>query len=157
MLAKSDPLLTQGKFRELEEKLTHLKNVARPQVASEVRRLAEMGDFSENAAYQMAKGRLRGINSSIDTIENELNHAVLIPSQTQTDTVDIGHTVTVESEGKEKIFQILGSAETNPKKGVISHNSPLGAALMGREVGDSIFVTLAERTVEYRVVRIEQK
>lgn len=152
---KQDPLLTQAKFTELEKKLNRLKTVSRPEVAAEVRRLAEMGDFSENAAYQMAKGRLRGINQTIDTIEFQLDHAVVIPPQAQTDTVDIGHTVTVTDGVKEKTFQILGSAETNPAQGIISYTSPIGAALIGSRRGDVIKIKLARNEVEYRIIEIE--
>lgn len=151
---KPDPLITRAKFAELERKLARLRAV-RPEAAAEVSRLAQLGDFSENAEYQAAKGRLRGINSGIDNLENQLNHAVLISPKKQTDTVEIGHTVTVADGDKQKVFQILGSAETNPGKGIISHNSPIGAALIGRRVGDTVTVKLAERELTYVVIKIE--
>lgn len=151
---KPDPLMTEAKFNELKRELEKLKN-RRPQAAAEVARLAELGDFSENAEYQLAKGRLRGTNNAILRLENELSQAVIIKSSGQTDTMQLGSTVTVESEGEQKTYQILGSAETNPEQGIISHNSPIGAALMGRRVGEEIRVKFANREGVYKVIRIE--
>lgn len=151
---KQDPFLTEGKFNELKDKLERLRDFIRPQAAAEVARLAEMGDFSENTAYQMAKGRLRGVNSAIFKIENQLNHAVIISPQ-ESDVIQVGHTVTIETAGQRKMYQILGSTETNPGEGIISHNSPIGAALIGRRVGDRVNIKLANKETEYKVVRIE--
>lgn len=151
---KNDPLLTKAKFSELEKKLERLIHFSRPRAAEEVARMAQMGDFSENTGYQYAKGRLRGINSAILNIENQLKNAVIIEPQKQTDTVQVGHKVTVECNEKQKTYQILGSTETNPRAGIISHNSPLGAALVGRSVGDIIKIKLADKEAEYKIIKI---
>lgn len=152
---KSDPLLTEGKILELKNKLNRLKNVSRPRATEEVKRLAELGDFSENVEYQIAKGRLRGINDNIVKIENQLKNAVVIPHQKQTDTVELGNKVTIENGKMQKSYQILGSVETNPQKGIISHNSPIGAALMGRKVGEVIKIKIGDKETVYKIVRIE--
>ena len=152
---KIDPLVTEKKYQELNAKLEKLKNMSQPQAAAEVARLAELGDFSENAEYQIAKGRLRGINNSILRLEHQLHQAIIIRPLKQTDTVKIGHTVTVERNGKQNTYQLLGSSETDPQKGIISHNSPLGGALMGRMVGEIIAVKLADKEVDYKIVKIK--
>ncbi|MEK7680752.1 MAG: transcription elongation factor GreA [Patescibacteria group bacterium] len=152
---KPDPLMTKDKFNELEQKLKKLKNVSHPQAVEEVKRLAELGDFSENVEYQLAKGRLRGINNAILKIEYQLNNAVIIEPQKQTNTVQIGHTVTIESDKKQSTYLLLGSSETNPQKGIISHNSPIGAALIGHSVGDTIQAKLANKLVEYKITKIK--
>lgn len=150
----ADPLITRAKLVELQRKLARLKS-ARPEAADEVSRLAQLGDFSENAEYQAAKGRLRGINHGIDHLENQLNHAIIIPQNRETNTIAIGHTVTVADGDKQKTFQILGSAETNPRRGIISHNSPIGAALIGHHVGDNVIIKLAKKEIAYKVIKIE--
>ncbi|MEK9132853.1 MAG: GreA/GreB family elongation factor [Patescibacteria group bacterium] len=152
---KSDPILTEGKFTELKNKLNRLKNLSQPRAIEEVKRLAELGDFSENVEYQIAKGRLRGINDSILKIENQLKHAVIITPQKQIETVQIGHKVTVQSDNKARTYQILGSSETNPHKGIISYNSPIGAALIGRKVGDVVKTKVDHNEVAYKIIRIE--
>src|SRR3989339_2239702 len=150
---KSDPMLTAEKAKELEQKLDRLKNYSRPRAAEEVKRLAELGDFSENVEYQLAKGKLRGINQGILTIENQLKHAVIIDPQKQMDTVGIGHTVTIGNGKTEKSYLILGSSETDPQKGIISHMSPLGAAFLGHKIGDSIQIPNNETV--YKIIKIK--
>lgn len=152
---KPDPLLTQAKFDELQNKLERVKKI-RPQAAAEVSRLAELGDFSENVEYQLAKGRLRGINDKILKLEQHLNRAQIIPDRKQNDRVELGHKVTVEKDGEQKSYQILGSAEIDPMRGIISYTSPIGKALVGREVGDIVGVKLVNgKEVEYKIVKIE--
>lgn len=149
---KTDPFLTLDKFQELERQLERLKK-SQPAAAAEVARLAEMGDFSENFAYQHAKGRLRGINQRILELEHKLNQAEVI-QPSRMDTVELGHTVTVECDGAQKTFQILGSTETDPRRGVISHNSPIGAALLGHKIGDVVRVNIAHKEREYQIISI---
>ena len=144
--------ITREKYDELTALRERLKK-ARPKLADEVKRLAEMGDFSENAAYQIAKGRLRGLNRRLDETEYLLNHAVIIKHQNG-GAAQLGHTVTVEVNGKRKTYRILGSSETDPARGIISHNSPLGAALLGKRVGERVRVPLNNKTVAYTIVNI---
>lgn len=151
---KPDPNLTEEKYNELEKKLLRLKKI-HPAAAAEVKRLAEMGDFSENAAYQIAKGRLRGINQRIIDTEDHLKRAIIINRPKNTGTVELGHKVTVATDGQKKTYTILGSSETNPQAGVISHNSPIGSALIGRRVGDKVKIRLKNREAEYKVLLIE--
>jgi len=151
---KPDPNLTQEKFDALKkEKENIIKNV-RPPLIAEVKTLAELGDFSENAAYQIAKGRLRGLNQRILDIEDQIKNVQIINPSQNTDTISLGHRVTIETNNKQQTFQILGSAETNPGKGIISHNSLLGKALMGRKIGDEIILNLAGKIVEYIITKI---
>lgn len=150
----ADPHITEAKYLELKNKLERLKNHSQPKAISEVKRLAEMGDFSENAAYQIAKGRLRGINRGILEITDHLKRALIIKPQ-KTETVQIGSNITVLVNEKLKDYQILGSSETDPTRGVISHNSPIGSALLGRRVGDIVKIKLADKEVEYRIVEIK--
>lgn len=146
--------MTQAKYDELKRKLEHLQSI-QPAAAKEVQRLAEMGDFSENAAYQMAKGRLRGINQRIMELEDQLARAVLIEPNKNNGTVAVGGFVTVAVHGAQKTYQILGSTETNPASGVISRHSPIGLALLGKKVGDVVSVQLANKLVEYKIIKIK--
>lgn len=154
---KSDPHITEDKFNELKSKLDRLKNTQRPREAEEVKRLAAMGDFSENAGYQLAKSRLRGINQRILDIEDLLSRAEIIKPIKNTGKVQLGNYVTIENleTNKQKTYQILGSAETNPTSGVISHNSPLGSALLGKEIEEIISLKINNKTVSYKIIKIE--
>jgi transcription elongation factor GreA len=150
---KPDPHLTAEKIRELENKVARMKSKL-PYLIEEVRRLALMGDFSENFAYQMAKGQLRGLNQRIADTEDHLHKAIIIKPSGDASEVRLGHNITVEVGGQEKIYLLLGSSETNPTKGVISHNSPIGAALLGHRVGEKVKVRLANKEVEYKIIKI---
>lgn len=136
---KADPYITQEKYSELQNNLERMKG-SRPRLASEVKRLAANGDFSENAEYQIAKGRLRGLNQRIIETEDHLKRAIIIQPSEIFDTVQLGSRVTVESNGKEKTYLILGSSEVNLDKNIISYNSPIGSALIGKRVGDEIII-----------------
>ncbi len=151
----NDPHLTAAKLAELKKHLVHLKKVSQPQAIAEAQRMAAHGDFSENAGYQVAKARLRGINNRILEIEEYLKHAVVIEPSKDTSTVQLGHTVTIQSATGSKTYTILGSTETNPTAGVISHNSPLGIALLGRRVGDVVTIPLAKgKSSSYTITAI---
>ena len=151
---KSDPYITKDKFFELKNKLEKLK-LRQPKVISEVKRLAADGDFSENAAYQIAKGQLRGLNEHILEIEEHLKQAQIIKQRISHAQVGLGSRVTVFVSGQKKTYLILGSSETNPNKGIISRNSPLGLALMGRKLGERVKVILANKETEFKIIRIE--
>jgi transcription elongation factor GreA len=151
---RRDPHMTQQKFDELTKQLAHLLK-ARPGAAAEVKRLAEMGDFSENAAYQLAKGRLRGLNQRVMEIEDHLKFAQIISSENKSGIVQLGSTVTVDQAGKQQTFRILGPTETNPAQGIISHKSPLGAALMGKRAGDISRILLGDKETEITLVKVE--
>ncbi len=150
----TDNLMTQAKFDELQNKLASLK-ASRPQAAKDVARLAEMGDFSENVEYQLAKGRLRSINEKILRIEFDLEHAEIIRTHKNSGRIEIGSTVTVDSEKGSSTLQILGSSETNPAKGIISHTSPIGSALLGHTAGEKIKIHIGNKDVEYTIVKIQ--
>jgi|WetSurMetagenome_2_1015567.scaffolds.fasta_scaffold00517_1 transcription elongation factor GreA len=151
---KPDPRMTKAKFDELTADLVRMKKI-RPPLAAEVKRLAAMGDFSENAAYQIAKGRLRGLNQAMIDIEDQLAHAEIIEPNKNCETIGLGNSVAVETAGKKKTFLILGSTETDPAAGIISRSSPLGSALLGRRVGETVAIKLKDKIVEYKIIKIE--
>lgn len=153
--ATTDYHISQKKADELKKELERLLKIVRPHLANEVAEHAKLGDFSENAAYQIAKGKLRGTNNRILVLEDMLNNAVIIPECGSGTCVQIGSQVTVGINGQQKTFQILGSQETDPAKGVISHSSPIGSALIGHKTGDEIIVIINEQKIKYKILKIE--
>jgi transcription elongation factor GreA len=150
---KPDPYITEDKFNELKNKLEHLKNVTRLRLMKEVATLAEMGDLSENAAYQIAKGKLRGVNQAMIDIEDHLKKAILIKPGKFSE-VRLGTKVTIEINGKEKSYLILGSSEVDPLQHIISHNSPIGAALMNKRVGDVFKIRIGGKETVCKILKI---
>lgn len=154
-LQKIDHHITPEKYKRLKAELESLKKIKRPPAIKEVKRLASMGDFSENAAYQIAKGKLRSINNRILKVKDFLSRAEIIEPNPRSDSVSLGSTVTLELNGEKKKYQILGSAETNPSRGTISQNSPLGKALLGKKTGQQAEVQLPNKTTVYKIIKIE--
>lgn len=152
---KQDPFITQAKHDELKKKLQKMVKIIRPILSEEVQRLAQLGDFSENAEYQIAKGKLRGLNNRILKLEDQLNHCQIIPDQQSTDQIRIGHTVKILLNNIEKTYKILGSTETNPTAGIISQNSPLGQALLGRQINDEFSVQLGDKISTVKILEIK--
>ncbi len=149
-----DRYLTKAAIQKMNDELDRLVKRERPEAAAEVRRLAELGDFSENAAYQMAKGQLRRINARITTLEERLKNAIPIESGSTDGRIRIGSTVRVLANGKELQFEIVGAQETNPSRGRISYLSPIGAALLGHVRSDRVPVTLNDRQTTYEIVDV---
>jgi transcription elongation factor GreA len=152
---ETDYYISQNKFDELYKILAKLKKV-RPSAALEVSRLAELGDFSENVEYQLAKRRLRGINTKMLYIENDLNRAIIISPDKKSKIIQIGHTVTLENlENNNKIiYKILGSKETDPKNNIISYSSPIGLALVGKKLNQEVTINLPKQDIKYKIKKI---
>ena len=148
-----DPYLTQVKFNELQNKLNRLKT-QQPGLIAEVKRLAEMGDFSENAAYQMAKGKLRGLNEKIDQFKNHLKMAIIIEYDKNSSKVQLGSHVTIKINHRQTTYQILGSSEIDLAKNIISHNSPLGSVLIGKQAGEKFSFELKEKIIIGKIISL---
>jgi len=145
-------MTAEGK-RELEEKLNHLKSVKRPEIAQKIGLAADDGDLSENGAYHQAKEDQARLEGQIAEMEFLLRNAVI--AQDSGDRVGIGKTVVVEDEtGKERTYRLVSSHEVNPANGLISDQSPIGAALMGSRAGDTVRAQTPGRARALKVVSI---
>jgi len=154
---ETDNYITAEAIEMLKGELSHLETVSRPKTVVDLTKAREMGDLSENAAYHMAKGRLGGIDYRIAEIKDKLKNAILIEKgANDKGEVKIGSTVTVEINGRERIFEITGSQETNPGSGKISHQSPVGKALLNHKAGEKINITGASgNNIEYKILKVE--
>lgn len=139
----------------MQRQLEDLVKVQRPEAAAEVTRTAEMGDLSENAAYQEAKHRLRRINSRALILEERLKQAIPIEQGSTDGKISIGSEVTVLVDETQKGLRIVGSQETNPMQGLISHLSPLGKLLLGHQVGDKLILETDNRETEYQIIEVK--
>lgn len=146
--------ITQNKYDQLKSKLAAMLK-SRPPLIEEMQLAAQDGDFSENAGYQQAKFKLRRLNSGMEKIETILKHSIIISPSQDGSAVELGHTVTVEFNGKQKSYQILGSLESDPKANIISHKSPIGALLLGKKIGDTVINKLEDREIVYKILKIE--
>lgn len=148
--------LTQQGFDDLKKEYDDLVKVKRPQVVARLSSAREMGDLSENAEYSAAREELAFIDGRIDELETILKHATLIADapKSQKALVSLGSKVTVKIDSKKEIFSLVGEWEANPAEKKISHESPLGKALMGKTVGDEIEVEAPVGKMRYTIVSI---
>ncbi|MCE7938103.1 transcription elongation factor GreA [bacterium] len=134
--------LTHEGHEKLQAELKHLVEVRRREVAEMIRDAKADGDLRENAAYDEAKEQQGFVEGRIQELEDMLRRAKVIEEPTTKDIVAIGSRVKVVEDGEApEEFRIVGSAEADPMKGFISHNSPLGAALLGKRAGQSATYT----------------
>jgi transcription elongation factor GreA len=133
------PMLAEG-YQKLQTDVRHLKTVERPAVIDAIEEARAHGDLSENAEYHAAKERQGQIEAMIADIEDRLSRAMVIdPSTLSGDKVIFGATVHLLDEDDKPIkYQIVGETEADAKLGRISYASPLGRALIGRQVGEEV-------------------
>ena len=154
--AEKVPMLAEG-HRKLSEQVKHLKTVERPEVVQAIEDARAHGDLSENAEYHAAKERQGQIEAMIADIEDQLSRAMVIdPATLSGDKVVFGATVTLSDEENMKVkYQLVGQVEADARDGRISFNSPLGRALIGRQVGDEVEVSTPSGDRYYEIAKIE--
>ena len=149
--------LTAEGVKNLRRELDHLVNVKRPALAERLRRAIQQGDLSENADYITAKEEQGFLEGRVQQIEAMLRRAVIIQENGPTDEVALGSRVTVVEEGMDEseVFHIVGPAEADPANGKVSNESPLGRALMGRQVEDAVSVEAPGGEIVFRITAIQ--
>lgn len=154
-MSNQQTYLTPEGYQKLAEELHYLTTVRRPEIARAIHEAKLDGDVMENAGYEEAKRQQAFLEGRIMTLEALLKNAVLIESNGQKDTVDLGSRVTVVERGFDpETYVIVGSAEANPADGRISNESPLGKALMGHKVGDRVVFKTPGGQVEMEILDI---
>ncbi len=150
------PMLAEG-HRKLTDQVRQLKMFERPSVVEAIEVARAHGDLSENAEYHAAKERQGQIEATIADIEDQLSRAVVIdPTTLSGKKVVFGATVTLIDEEKKKIrYQLVGQVEADARDGRISFNSPLGRALISREVGDEVEVSTPSGERYYGIAKVE--
>ena len=150
------PMLAEG-YEKLQNDVRHLKTVERPSIIDAIEEARGHGDLSENAEYHAAKERQGQIEAMIADIEDRLSRAMVIdPTTLSGDKIVFGATVTlIDEDDKEVRYQLVGQTEADAKVGRISYSSPLGRALIGRQLGDEVEVTTPAGERYYEVAKIE--
>ena len=146
--------ITEKGKADLETELKALTD-SRGEIADEIATARENGDLSENAEYTAAREKQSRVESRIAEIEEILQGAQIIASDGD-GTVSLGDTVEVELDGKTMTFDVVGTIEADPLNGKISHESPLGSALMGKHIGDEVTVKTPKGEKVYVVKKIKQ-
>lgn len=155
MAAKTFKMATAGKA-ELEAELEKLKTEGRVDIAEKLKVARSYGDLSENSEYDEAKSEQAKIEARINELEYQLDHAVIIDSGDK-DSVSMGSKVTVlrKSDNTEAVYEIVGFSQSNPSEGKISDESPVGTALMGAKVGETVTVEAPIGNLEFEIKAID--
>jgi len=150
--------MTPGGYKKLKEELHKLKTVDRQEVIKAISFARSLGDLSENAEYETAKNKQSFIEGRIQEVDAKIGRAEVIdPAKiTKKDRVVFGLSATLEDveSGDVLTYQIVGEDETDPDNGVISISSPIGRALIGKEIDDDVQVRTPGGIREFIVVDI---
>ena len=152
-------ILTYEGLKKLEDELENLKVVRRKEVSQKIKEAREQGDLSENAEYDAAKDEQRDFEARIEELEKILKNAeVVVEEEADLDKVSIGCSVKIlDCEFDEELeYKIVGSTEANSLKGKISNESPVGKALLGKQVGDTVTVETPAGEFSYKVLSIHR-
>lgn len=156
-MSNETPITKAGRLR-IEKELEHLIKVEREELKRTIQEARELGDLKENAEYHAAKEKQGLVEGRIAQLQAVVaNSRVVEVGKTKSDKIVFGATVTLHDANKSEsvTYQIVGEEESDSKRGRISYKSPLGKALIGKEVGDTVIVKAPKGDIEYEVEDLE--
>lgn len=159
MQDKKKNILTYEGLKKYEDELHDLKVVRRQEVAQKIKEAREQGDLSENAEYDAAKDEQRDIEARIEELEKILKNAeVVVEDEVDLQRINVGCKVRVldVEMGEEFEYKIVGSTEANSLKGKISNESPVGRALMGAQINETVVVESPAGSFSYKILDIQR-
>ncbi|NQV89762.1 MAG: transcription elongation factor GreA [Parcubacteria group bacterium] len=147
--------VSQEALDQMKAELEVRTKLTRKEISEQIGIAKDFGDLSENFEYHDAKEQ-QGLNEArVRELEAKIQDAVLVTSSTGGDEILLGVTFVAEVLDKKKTFSIVGSTEASPMDGMISNESPIGQAFLGRRVGDTVEVTVPSGVMSYVIVSIE--
>ncbi len=149
--------VTPQAYKALKQELEELKTKKRKEIVEIIQDAKELGDLSENAAYQEAKDAQSVLETRILQLEMFLKNVSIIRHVSSNRVVELGSTIEVKSltkSGNKKAFTIVGSHEAEPIEGKISNESPLGRAFLGHKKDDIVLVNTPQGEVKYKILKI---
>ncbi|MBM3121219.1 MAG: transcription elongation factor GreA [Chloroflexi bacterium] len=153
-MSKRDYLLTTEGAAKLREELAALRGPRRDEIAARLRNAVQMGDLSENADYIVAKEDQAFLEGRIQELETILREAVIVEEATA-GIASVGSTVVVsEGGGPPETFYLVGNKEADPRQGRISHESPIGLALIGHKPGETVTAETPGGTLAFTILEV---
>lgn len=149
--------MTREGYEAITTEIDHLWHTERPEIVDQVFEAASLGDRSENAAYIYGKQKLRQIDGRLRYLRRKIDGVTVVDldQQPQFDVIKFGAVVTVEDDdGEQKTWRLVDKDESDPGRGRISVQSPIGRALLGKRVEDYVEIKLPKGTVGYEVLEI---
>jgi transcription elongation factor GreA len=153
-MAKDVFTLTSEGYEQLKNELKQLSTVEYPKVLDQMNRARELGDLRENEAYHSARSKLAMLKGRIEELEVILENAQVIEKQQANGTAVVGSNVTIVVSGRELTYTLVGEHEADLNNGKISTDSPIGKALLGSKIGETIHIEAPSGIVTYEVKSI---
>jgi len=147
-------LLTPEGLEKIKKEYEELTTTRRQEIAERIQKARELGDLTENAEYDAAREEQATVEGRIAELEELMKRAEVVKNNHCPVQIDVGCRVRVHLEGRDEEFQIVGAPEADPSSGKISHESPLGQALLGKKVGDKIEVEAPVGKLIYKILDI---
>ncbi|MBI5295978.1 MAG: transcription elongation factor GreA [Chloroflexi bacterium] len=155
-MTQQQSYLTPEGEAKLKTELAELTGPRREELSQRLRSAIQMGDLSENADYHKAKEDQGFLEGRIQEIEAILRSAVIIEENANKDVISIGSRVTIQEEGfPPETYHLVGPTEADPRNGRISHESPIGRALLGKKVGETAEAEAPGGAIKFKVLKIE--
>ncbi len=147
--------LTAKKLEELKHELEEYRTTRRMEVADRLKRAKELGDLSENSEYMEARDEQQFVETHISELEDIIKNSQIITMTRGTKVVQIGTTFEAERGGKSFKFTVVGADEAKPASGMISNESPIGKAFLGRKIGDVVTIKAPVGDQKYTIASIQ--
>jgi transcription elongation factor GreA len=146
--------LTKESLEALKKEYDELRDIKIPEIAKRIDDAKQQGDLSENAEYHQAREEMSWAQGRLQELEQIISNSQIFKNQKGGTTVAIGSKVVVKVNKQEKEYTIVGPQEVNPLKGLISNESPLGQAFIGKKVGDKVEVTVPAGKQVFEIIKI---
>jgi transcription elongation factor GreA len=154
-MGKDKIQITKQGFKDLKKELDELVTTKRPKLVERLTNARSQGDLSENSDYQNAKEELDFLDGRISELKDVINKAEVVGGKINNGEIAVGAEVTLKIQGEKHVYYIVGEWEADPTSKKISHNSPLGQALVGKKKGEKAEVEAPAGKVVYEILSIK--
>ena len=153
-MTDSTQYVTPEKYADFETEMQNLRGTKIPSIAKRIDDARQMGDLSENAEYHQAREDMAWTQSRVKELQYLLTNAQVIKTGKTSALIQIGSVITVNMNGKDRVYTIVGQQESDPAGGKISNASPLGEAFIGRKKGDKVIVKTPAGQNTYEIISV---
>lgn len=155
MIQSKQVQISHDGLKALKKELGLLVSEKRPRIVERLEHARSQGDLAENSDYTAARDELEFLDGRISELEEVIDNSIVVNGNGRTTSVGFGTKVTVKVNSDKVVYEIVGAWEANPIKKRISHESPLGQALLGKKVGDEVEIEAPAGKIIYTIVKIE--
>lgn len=150
----SEQIISPEGYQKLKKELEYLSTTKRKEIAERIEKAKELGDLSENAEYSEAKDAQALNEGRVLELTNTLKNVTVVDNKNGKNEVSMGSTITVKANGKERTYKIVSFNESDPLNGLISNESPIGLAFLGKKKGEEVTVQTPKGETKFKILKI---